>query len=411
MKITDIRMMRLWGPRIHGVGGGSAKIAKVVVRVDTDAGIYGLGEVDDFMGVRQGIAYMREYFIGRDAFAANAIVSEMLYGTQAPNPPGVRRGPMGSNNIIAVSMCSPTATPWGPVVWAASGVEIALCDLIGKALKTPAYNLLGGKFRDRVKVYLDRSSPDDITDLCAWEKMAAETVESGFTQMKFDIDFMATECVTDVWNRSLSLKQINRIVERLTVVRRTTGPDFEICVDCHMQYNAPDAIRVANALAHLNLFWLEDPTPITNPDSCAEVRERSPIPICVGEMFIAEQFRLFIDRRACDILHPDVLFCGGLHELRRIADYAELNHLPVAIHGNGGALATIAAAHAGAACRNFLGLEYHFIETPWIGEYVRRDGPLFRDGHVVLTDAPGLGVELDREVCRKHLAPGETLFD
>ena len=411
MKISDIRMMRLWGPRIHGVGGGSAKIAKVVVRVDTDAGIYGLGEVDDFMGVRQGIAYMREYFLGRDAFAANAIVSEMLYGTQAPNPSGVRRGPMGNNNIIAVSMCSPTATPWGPVVWAASGVEIALCDLIGKALKTPAYNLLGGKFRDRVKVYLDRSSPDDISDLAAWERMAAETVASGFTQMKFDIDFMATECVTDVWNRSLSLRQINRIVERLTAVRRTTGPDFEICVDCHMQYNAPDAIRVANALAHLNLLWLEDPTPITNPDSCAQVRERSPIPICVGEMFIAEQFRLFIDHRACDILHPDVLFCGGLHELRRIADYAELNHLPVAIHGNGGALATIAAAHAGAACRNFLGLEYHFIETPWIGEYVRRDGPLFSDGHVVLTEAPGLGVELDREVCRKHLAPGETLFD
>ena len=411
MKITDIRMMRLWGPRIHGVGGGSAKIAKVVVRVDTDAGIHGLGEVDDFMGVRQGIAYMREYFHGRDAFAANAIVSEMLYGTQAPNPSGVRRGPMGSNNIIAVSMCSPTATPWGPVVWAASGVEIALCDLIGKALKTPAYNLLGGKFRDRVKVYLDRSSPDDITDLSAWKKMAAETVESGFTQMKFDIDFMVTECVADVWNRSLSLKQINRIVERLTVVRRTTGPDFEICVDCHMQYNVPDAIRLANALAPLNLLWLEDPTPITNPDSCAEVRAKSPVPICVGEMFIAEQFRLFIDHRACDILHPDVLFCGGLHELRRIADYAELNQLPVAIHGNGGALATIAAAHAGAACRNFVGLEYHFIETPWIGEYVRRDGPLFSDGHVVLTDAPGLGVELDREVCRKYLAPGEALFD
>src|ERR1039458_9168706 len=135
MKITDIRMMRLWGPRIHGVGGGPAQRETDERRVDTDAGIYGLGEVDDFMGVRQGIAYMREYFLGRDAFAANAIVSEMLYGTQAPNPSGVRRSPMGNNNIIAVSMCSPTATPWGPVVWAASGVEIALCDLIGKALK------------------------------------------------------------------------------------------------------------------------------------------------------------------------------------------------------------------------------------------------------------------------------------
>jgi galactonate dehydratase len=410
MKITDIRMMRLWGPRNHGVGGGTAKIAKVIVRVDTDAGLYGLGEVDDFMGVRQGLAYMREYFLGRDPFTINAIVSEMLYGTQVPNPPGTRRGLM-AHNIIPISMCSPTATPWGPVVWAASGVEIALCDLVGKALQTPAYNLLGGKFRPAARVYLDRSSPDDITDLAAWERMAADTVASGFTQMKFDIDFMATECVTDVWNRTLPLRQINRIVERLAAVRRAAGPDFEICVDCHMQYNVPDALRVAAALAPLNLLWLEDPVPITNPDSCAAVRAKSPVAICVGEMFIAEQFRLFVDRQACDILHPDVLFCGGMHELRRIADLAELNHLPVAFHGNGGALATIAAAHVGVASRNFLGLEYHFIETPWIGAYVRRDVPLFRDGHVVMTDAPGLGVELDPEVCRQHLAPGEALFD
>jgi galactonate dehydratase len=410
MKITDIRMMRLWGPRNHGVGGGTAKIAKVIVRVDTDAGLYGLGEVDDFMGVRQGLAYMREYFLGRDPFTINAIVSEMLYGTQVPNPPGTRRGLM-AHNIIPISMCSPTATPWGPVVWAASGVEIALCDLVGKALQTPAYNLLGGKFRPAARVYLDRSSPDDITDLAAWERMAADTVASGFTQMKFDIDFMATECVTDVWNRTLPLRQINRIVERLAAVRRAAGPDFEICVDCHMQYNVRDALRVAAALAPLNLLWLEDPVPITNPDSCAAVRAKSPVAICVGEMFIAEQFRLFVDRQACDILHPDVLFCGGMHELRRIADLAELNHLPVAFHGNGGALATIAAAHVGVASRNFLGLEYHFIETPWIGAYVRRDVPLFRDGHVVMTDAPGLGVELDPEVCRQHLAPGEALFD
>ena len=410
MKITDIQMMRLWGPRNHGVGGGSAKVAKVIVRVDTDAGIYGLGEADDFMGVRQGIAYMREYFRGRDAFATNAIISEMLYGTVAPYSDGTIRGVM-PNNIIACSMCSPTATPWGPVVWAASGVEIALCDLIGKALKTPAYNLLGGQFRNQARVYLDRSSPDDITDLSAWEKMAAETAALGFTQMKFDIDFMATECVTDVWTRSLSLKQINRIVERLDVVRKAAGPDFEICVDCHMQYNVPDAIRVANALGHLNLLWLEDPTPITNPDSCAQVREKSPVPICIGEMFIAEQFRLFVDHHACDILHPDVLFCGGMRELQRIAQYAELNHLPIAFHSNGGAIATIAAANVGATCRNFLGVEYHFIETLWIGEYVHRDVPLFRDGQVVLSDAPGLGIELNREVCAQHLAPGESLFD
>jgi galactonate dehydratase len=411
MKITNIRMMRLRGPRVHGVGGATGgKIAKVIVRVDADNGHYGLGEIDDFMGVRQGIAYMKEYFTGRDAFAVNAIVSEMMYGTVAPHPAGVPRGEM-AGGIIPCSMCSPTATPWGPVVWTASGVEMALIDLIGKTLGVPAYNLLGGKFRDDVKVYLDRSSPENVENIDGWKKMAAECRESGFMQMKFDIDFMAPETVKDVWNRTISLTQVNRIVERLSAVREAAGKDFEICVDCHMQYNVPDAIRIANALEHLNLLWLEDPTPITNPDSCAEVRAKVSVPICVGEMFIAEQFRTFIARGACDILHPDIMFCGGMRELQRIAQYAELNHLPVALHGNGGALATIAAANVAAACRNFLGVEYHMIETPWIGAMVRRDVPLFRDGHIPLSDAPGLGVELDLENCRAHLAPGERLFD
>lgn len=402
--------MRLLGPRHHDVGGGEAMIGKLLVRVDTDAGIFGLGEAEDFLGVRAGVEYMRDYFCGKDPFRVNAIVSTMLYGTAPPHPPDSAKGVMpGGQN--AINMCSPTATSWGPALWAASGVSIALCDLVGKALNTPCFNLLGGKFRESAKVYLDRSSPGDATDLDAWRTMASETAALEFTQMKFDIDFMAEECVGDVWNRSISLRQINRIVERLGVVRDEVGPDFEICIDCHMQYSVPDAVRLARALQPLSLLWLEDPTPIANPDSCRAVREQGGVSVCVGEMFNAEQFRLFVDRGACDILHPDVLFCGGMHEMRRISDHAELNHLPVAFHGNGGALATIAAAHVAVASRNFLGLEYHFIESPWIGEYVRRDVPLFRAGHVEIPDSPGLGVELDRDVCLKYLAPGEAMFD
>lgn len=410
MKITDIRMMRLWGPRYHGVGGESGgQIGKVIVRVDTDAGIYGLGEADDFMGLREAIDYIREYFRGRNPFAIKPIVSELWYATLPPYHEHAKQGMM-PGGIIACPSSSPTATPLGPVTWALSGVEMALCDLVGKALETPAYNLLGGNFRDRARVYLDRSSPAEITDLEAWRRMAAEAVAAGFTQMKFDIDFMASECVPDVWNRSLSSQQINCMVERLSVVRAEVGPNFELCVDCHRQYNVPDGVRVAQALAPLNILWLEDPTPETNPDSCAEVRAQSPIPICIGEMFMPDQFRIFIDRKACDILHPDILFCGGLHSMQRIAEYGELHHLPLAMHGNGGALATIAAAHVAAASRNFLGLEYHFIETPWLSEYVRRDVALFQDGFVPLTDAPGLGIELNEEVCRQHLAPGEELL-
>ncbi len=410
MKITDIRSMRLFGPLVHGQGGETGEIGKLVIRIDTDAGIYGLGEADDFMGVRDAIRYMAEYFRGRDPFDANALIAEFMWATLPPHPPGAPSDTR--NGIRMIPSSAPTAIPFGPVTWAASGVDIALCDLIGKALGIPAATLLGGRFRDRIRIYLDRSSPADVTDLGAWRAMGEEAVASGFRQIKFDIDYNATDRQGDVWNRSLTLEQINRAVERLTAVREAVGPDFELCVDLHRQYNIPDAIRVANALSWLNLLWLEDPTSDTDLDGYQEVRAKSPIALCVGEMFIAEQFRVFIDHGALDILHPDVLFCGGMHEMRRIADLADLYRLPLAMHGNGGSIAAIAAAHVAAASRNFLGLEYHFIETDWIGRFARRAGgrPLFEDGHLVLDNAPGLGIELDEAVCRANLGPGESLF-
>jgi galactonate dehydratase len=416
VKITSIRSMRLWGPLVHGQGGETGgEIGKVIVRIDTDAGIHGLGEADDFMGVRAGIEYAHHYFQGRDPFEAVPLIQEFMWATLPPHRPDSAHGTRG-NQIMMVPSSAPTAVPGGPVPWVASAIDTALVDIIGKALGVPAYTLLGGKFRDRIRIYLDRSSPPDVGSLDAWRSMAQQVVDDGFMQMKFDIDYVASDLVPDIWNRSVTLGQINAMVARLGAVRETVGPDFELCVDLHSQYNVPDAIRIANALAPLDLLWLEDPTESINVDAFLAVKNAIPMPLCVGEMFIAEQFRLFIDHGAVDILHPDVLFCGGMHELRRIADYADLHRLPLAMHGNGGALAAISAAQVAAASRNFLGLEYHFIETPWLSQYVRRVGAvagrgLFEDGHIALSDAPGLGVELDDQVCRANLANGESLFE
>jgi L-alanine-DL-glutamate epimerase-like enolase superfamily enzyme len=415
MRITDIRTLTIHGPLDHTQGGEEGTFSKVIVRVDTDRGLYGLGECERFMGVEQAIAYIRSLLIGRDPLAVRPLISEVIYGTLPPHTEAqlsVKPESFAPGQFHCTSM-SPTATPWGPILWGASGVEIALCDLAGKAFNTPVYNILGGAFRDRVRIYLDRSAPRpaEVDDLSAWKRMAGIAVEQKFSQIKFDLEYLCSGIESDVWNRSITGAQMRKAVERLTAIREAIGWEIELCVDGHMLFNAIDGLRFAQDTAHLKLLWLEDPTPITSVQAMADLRKRCPVALCVGEMFNAEQFQMFIDAGACDILHPDVLFCGGLHECKKIGDYAELHSMPMAMHGNGGALATIAAAHVAAATRNFLGLEYHFIESKWVSQFVRREGAgLFDAGKIRLTDAPGLGVELDTRIVKKYLAPGSRMF-
>jgi L-alanine-DL-glutamate epimerase-like enolase superfamily enzyme len=397
MKITDIRTMLLLGPDPHGVGGVERSWHVLFVRVDTDAGVYGLGEAGNMMGDRQAIAYARDWLIGKDPLAINPFVRAMLSGGLPPYDPQM----------------SATATVDGPIVWGVSGVEMALCDLAGKILGTPVYNLLGGAFRDRVRVYLDRSGVTDPTDLQSWRDLAQRVTDEGFRDFKFDAEWIAPELNRDPWNRQMRADQVRLTYERLAAVREVAGPDAEISLDGHMSFDAETAIRLAKRLEPLNLKWFEDPVPILNFDAQKRVRDESPIPICAGEMLVPDQFREMIDRRAVDIIHPDLLFVGGLHEGKKVADYADMNAIPLAIHNNGSAMNTIAEAHLAAACPNFIGLEYHFWDAKWIGQVVRREGvPTFDEhGFVPLTDAPGYGVEIDLDIARRYLAPGETLLE
>jgi len=415
MKITDIRWIKISGPLTHTQGGEEGSFTKYLVRVDTDKGLHGLGECEDFMGTPDALGYARACLIGRDPLAIRANISEVIFGTLPPySKHSQNYDPKLFKNTYP--MCpgmSATCAPWGPIMWGCSAVEMALCDLAGKALKTPTYNLLGGQFRDRVRIYLDRScpKPKDMDKLGAWKRMATMGTEQKFTQVKFDLEYLCAGPPGDIWSRSITRAQMQKAIDRLTAIREAIGWDVELCVDGHMNFNAIDAIRFGQEAAHLKLMWFEDPTPITNPDAMADIRKKCPIALCVGEMFGPEQFRMFIDKGACDILHPDVLFCGGLHECRRIGDYAELHYIPMAMHGNGGAIATIAAAHVAAATRNFLGLEYHFLESHWVGNYAQREGAdLFDEGYIQLTDAPGLGITLNEKIVKKYLAPGEKMF-
>jgi galactonate dehydratase len=396
MKITDVRTMLLLGPDPHGVGGVERSWHVLFVRVDTDAGIYGLGEAGNMMGDRQAIAYARQWLIGRDPLAINPFIRAMLSGGLPPYDPQM----------------SATATVDGSMVWGVSGVEMALCDLAGKILGTPVYNLLGGAYRDRIRVYLDRSGVADPTDLQSWRDLAQRVTDEGFRDFKFDAEWIAPELNHDPWNRQMRADQVRLTYERLAAVRQVAGPDAEISLDGHMSFDVETAIRLARALEPLHLKWFEDPVPILNFDAQKRVRDESPIPICAGEMLVPDQFREMIDRRAVDIVHPDLLFVGGLHEGKKVADYADMNAIPLAIHNNGSAMNTIAEAHLAAACPNFIGLEYHFWDAKWIGQVVRREGVSTFDEHgfVPLTDAPGYGVEIDLDIAKRYLAQGESLF-
>jgi L-alanine-DL-glutamate epimerase-like enolase superfamily enzyme len=396
MKITDVRTMLLSGPDEHGVGGIARTWHVLLVRVDTDAGIYGLGESGNFAGDRTLIREYRDWLIGRDPLAITPFVRAMLYGGLPPYDPQM----------------SATATVTGAPIWAVSGIEMALCDIAGKALGTPVYNLLGGAFRDRIRVYLDRSGVVDPTDISSWRAMAQRVKDEGFHDYKFDAEWIAPDLNRDPWNRQMRSDQVRATYERLAAVREVAGPDAEIALDGHMSFDVETAIRLAHALAPLNLKWFEDPVPIANFDAQKRVRDESPIPICAGEMLIPDQFREMIDRRAVDILHPDLLFVGGLHEGKKVADYGDLNAIPLAIHNNGSAMNTIAEAHLAAASANFIGLEYHFWDAKWVAKVVRREGVnlLDEEGFVQLTEAPGYGVEVDMEIARQYLAPGEVLF-
>ena len=202
------------------------------------------------------------------------------------------------------------------------------------------------------------------------------------------------------------------MVEMVRAVSETLGPDVDLALDCHWSYNVTDAIRLAQALEPFPLLWLEDPTPADNADALALVRAATRTPICTGEnLYTRHGFRPFIEKGACHIIQPDIPRCGGLLESKRIADMAEMHYIPFAAHNVCSPVGTIACAHVCAAISSFMVLEYHSQDIPWWNAVVgHEDDPLIKNGYITLSNAPGLGLELDDEVCRQHVQPGTHYF-
>ena len=295
---------------------------------------------------------------------------------------------------------------------AISGIETALWDLKGKILGVPVYQLLGGKYRDSIRLYADVGHGRGNTPE-GWAKRAQEGVADGYQAIKFDIDNSANELKQDAVNRELSSAELRKMTSLAAAAREAAGDEIDICIDCHSLFSVHSAIKLAECLEPFNLMFLEDPVPNDNVESMAKVTAATSIPICTGEfLFRRDGFRELIQEQACDMLHVDVSGTGGMLEAKKIADLADLYYMSFAAHNITSPIGMTAAAHVCAAVRNFIVMElpYHADQVSWRWDLALSDEPLIQDNAFIVPEKPGLGVELNEEVAREHLMPGYGYF-
>ncbi len=376
MKITDIRTCEIRG---HGYS--------TYVRIYTDEGITGTGEcIHGGAGCPALIKDLKGLVVGENPMQVDMIWEKM------------RRAHV-FNGAVA-----------GNMVTAMTGIEIALWDLVGKALGQPVYQLLGGKFRDRIRLYCDcHAGKDDSPE--SYAERAKEVVALGFKALKFDVDDYKSDYRYDRWNWTAPPGEIRQMVERVAAVREAIGPDIEMAIDMHGRYDTQSGIRVAQAMEPFNLMWLEEPVPPENIAAMREVKRNSPVPICAGEnVYLRWGFRDILEQQACDIIMPDIPKCGGLSECRKIANMAETYYIPFAPHNVCGPLGSMASAHVCASVPNFQILEWHWVDRPHWNDLAITDQPVIQDGAIVLTDRPGIGIEFNEEAAKKFLRPGTEVF-
>ena len=354
-----------------------------LVRVYTDAGTVGTGEAYWGAGVPELIERMTPFVVGENPLDIDRLFEHLVQKMS------------GEGSIEGVT------------VTAISGIEIALHDLAGKLLGVPAYQLLGGKYRDEVRAYCDCHAEAD-PEACADE---AERVveELGYDALKFDLD-VPSGLEKDRANRHLRPGEIRHKVDIVEQITERIADRADVAFDCHWTFSGGSAKRLAAALEPYDVWWLEDPVPPENLEVQEAVTGSTTTPIAVGEnRYRVTEERRLIENGAVDIITPDLPKVGGMRETRKVADVANQYYVPVAMHNVSSPVATMASAHVGAAIPNTLAVEYHSYELGWWDDLV--EGSVIEDGSIAVPEKPGLGVTLDLDAVEDHMVDGETLFD
>ncbi len=385
LKITDLRVATV----------ARAPMTCPLIRIDTNQGVYGLGEVRD--GASKNYALiLKSRLLGENPCNVDKIFRKIKqFGGHARQGGGV------------------------------CGVEMALWDIAGKVYNVPVYQFLGGKFRDRVRCYADTTESHDPQVF--GNRLKARMQEKGFTWLKMDlgVDLVADKPGMLTRPVGTSERQFGRTQHMFTgmeltpkgiaamsdfvgQVREIIGMDVPLAADHFGHIGLNSCIRLGKALEKHNMAWLEDMIPWQYPELLRQITDSVDIPILTGEdIYLKEDFIKLASTHAVDLVHPDLATSGGILETKKIGDACMEHGVAMAMHFAGTPVSFMANVHCAAATENFLALEHHSVDVPWWEDLVHGDKPLFDKGFAKVPDKPGLGITLNDEVVKQHLSePG-----
>ena len=390
LKITDLRVATVVKP-------GPSPCT--IVRLDTNQGVYGLGEVRDGSSPTYALM-LKSRILGENPLRIDYLFRKIKqFGGPARQAGGV------------------------------VSIEMALWDIAGKVYGVPIYQMLGGKFRDRIRIYADTTESKDPSVYAQNMKIRKEVMGLTWLKMDLGIDmvqdipgtvtqpsglsawentylphpFVATE-VTD--------KGIDKLSEYVAAIREAVGMEIPLAMDHLGHIGVNSCIRLGKAYEKYNLTWIEDLIPWQYTDLWQRITAESPTPTLTGEdIYLKEDFIKLCEKHAVSKIHPDLATSGGILETHKIGDAAMEYGVPMAMHYAGLPIGCMASVHCAAATENFLALENHSLDVPWWQDLVEGLAkPIINKGYITVPEKPGLGITLNEDLVRQHLKPGTGYF-
>jgi L-alanine-DL-glutamate epimerase-like enolase superfamily enzyme len=390
LKITDMRYTTVVKP-------GPSPC--VIIRIDTNQDVYGLGEVRDIAGYQYAMV-LKSRILGQNPLNINFLFDKIAQ--------------FGGNARQAGGVCA---------------VEMALWDIAGKVYNCPVYQMLGGKWRDTIRIYADTTESRDPKE---YGLRAKERIAMGLTWMKMDLGLDTLNGIPDTVMQPAGMsrwelgnqphpftgievtdKGIDRLCEYVAAVRDNIGYSVPLSMDHLGHMGVKSIIRLGKAYEKYNLEWIEDVIPWFYTDLLKEITDASPTPTLTGEdIYQISDFETLCTKHVVDKIHPDLSTSGGILQTHKIGDMAFKNGVPMAMHFAGTPVACMANVHCAAATRNFLALENHSLDVPFWQDLVTGiEKPIINRGYIKVPDTPGLGITLNDDEMKKHLRPGVGYFE